>query len=46
MLAYSARLEAAGLWWGLTAGLFAIAIALACKFILVSRGRIVAIEQT
>jgi len=36
-LAYGLGLGAAGLWWGLTAGLCVIAIALAVKFALVTR---------
>jgi MATE family multidrug resistance protein len=42
LLGYRMHMGPAGLWWGLTAGLAAIAIALAGKFIAVSRGRIAA----
>lgn len=39
-LAYGADMGPAGLWWGLTAGLSAVAVALALKFALLSRQQI------
>ncbi len=41
-LAYGASLGVVGLWWGLTAGLVAVASAVALKFVLLSRQRIAA----
>ena len=42
-LGYAAHMGAPGLWWGLTTGLIAVALALAGKFVVLSRGRIAAL---
>lgn len=44
-LAFGLGLGPAGLWWGLTAGLVAVALALALKFGAASRGRIATVLE-